>query len=288
MPPVIHIFALYSDLTKIIFLKESAEQCGINLTLIFIPKWKGYADKITTMKRVICDVPDNNDIICFIDAYDVLVFSDETEIVEKFLSFNCNLVISSELNCYPEKYKKQYDEIIYKPNDDETDKPIQKVSTQFKYVNSGGYIGYKHAIYDLLYWKEEEEMRIICQEGGDQNYVTEYFLEHMKDSKCCLDMKQRIFQSFYKVEFGEFEMIRGRIHNKILNEYPCFSHFNGFNFYQNQICHIPTNKNENIMEVFVGLFLQSREKMDTIIEIPYRVPYHIIYNGVVQGNLPQV
>lgn len=47
----------------------------------------------------------------------------------------------------------------------------------------------------------------------------------------------------FLVSWYDFVIKNGRLYNSVLNEYPCFIHFNGLSW--------ETDKNENIMNVFV-------------------------------------
>jgi hypothetical protein len=196
-------------------------------------KWNGYVDKIIGVNEAIQHL-DDNDIVCFIDAYDVLSLASNDEIIKKFKEYNCELLLSSELNCYPEKYKHVYD--------------TSKDKTRFSYVNSGGYIGYVKAIKKLMNWKSVNEIINICSDGGDQSYFTEYYLYN---NAVKLDTYQKIFQSMHKVSWKEIEFIDGRIRNKVLNELPCFVHFNGGSF--------QTTTRADITEVVVEKLLKSKD-----------------------------
>ena len=46
----------------------------------------------------------DDDIICFIHAYDMLINQDITYLTDKFNNYNCDLLIGVELKCSNEKY----------------------------------------------------------------------------------------------------------------------------------------------------------------------------------------
>lgn len=198
-----------SDEQKMEYLKKSSQIKDIDIHYIII-KWKGFIDKIKYMIEFIKEYQDN-DIICFIDAYDVIV-SNNKDIYQKFIDYNCNILFSTEFICFP------YDNIEKYINSNE--------KTNFKYLNSGGYIGYKKYLYEMLISTSLEEIELLCKNGGDQNFFTQYYLNNKKNIK--LDINQEIFQSMCCVNFYEFEFHNGYLYNKILETYPCFVHFNGF------------------------------------------------------------
>lgn len=278
---MIHIISVGSDAFKIEHLKRSLALCKLNASVLVKEEWGGYIDKITNIMNLIKNIPDN-DIICVIDAYDVLAFCKEVEIIRKFKSLNCNLIISSELNLYPERYRDQYDH-IYSNKD---------IPTKYNYVNAGGYIGYKHALDKLFQWKSIAEMKRICDDGGDQNYFTEYYIEHfgmLVNSKKMVDLDRRqlIFQSMYKVDCREFAIMSGRLYNTVLKTFPCFVHFNGHNYHNMKIIDNDNNKTSDVQDFFM-------EKMtDSLIShswhtLNYRPSLVITYNGIEESVLPQI
>lgn len=236
-----------SDEKKMNYLKKSGEIKDININYIIV-KWKGYIDKIKYMIEYIKDYQDN-DIICFIDAYDVIVSNIE-DIYKKFIKYNCNILFSSEFICYPYSNIDRYTNINLKTN--------------FKYLNSGGYIGYKKNLYEMLISKPLEEIELLCNNGGDQNFFTHYYLNNLMNIK--LDTNQEIFQSMCCVNFYEFEFHNGYLYNKILETYPCFIHFNGFG--DDDIKNaIYKNKSINIIEESLQRLIISIQ--GDIISLPY-------------------
>jgi hypothetical protein len=227
-----HLFTYCTNKEKVELLEKTTKLKNISLTILYEPQseYKGYVSKIMKIKEVISTIPEK-DIICFVDAYDVLCFVDnEKEIIDKFLAYNCDLLIGAEFNSYPYGYDDKYI-------------PIENNNTNLKYVNSGGYIGYQHALNQLYHWKSDNEIIEICKNGGDQTYFIEYYLAHYSQ-KCQLDYKQMIFQNMFLVSWYDFVVKKERVYNYVLDQYPCFMHFNGLSY--------QTDINENIMYVFVN------------------------------------
>ena len=132
---MLHVFTIASDQEKTALLRTTAEWSKLNIEIIPWNHWNGFTDKIYAVKQVLEFIPDD-EIVCFVDAYDVLCMSNEHEILDKFFSYNCDIVLSSEVNCYPGENQSAYDQI---PS-----------ITEYKYVNSGGYIGYASALRKML------------------------------------------------------------------------------------------------------------------------------------------
>jgi len=241
---MLHIFTFYTDESRLIYLKQTQQNHAVNITYLYNSTWNGYIDKILYMIQTIKNIPDD-DVVCFIDAYDVLINSTSYEILDKFKSYNCRLLIGAELNCFPSDYKGQMDEVgnaLHLP-------------TRNKYINSGGYIGYKKDIHALLTWKSPQEIEHICSYGGDQTYFIEYYLHnHMKHS-ISLDYTSKIFQNMHLISWKEIDFRGGRVYNNVLNTYPSFVHFNG-GVWQTQ------TPGENIMPVFVEKINTSKQSTD--------------------------
>jgi len=286
-----HLFTVASDESKMALLKQTADWNGIKIKMLSITHWTGFIDKILAMKEAVDLLPDD-DIACFIDAYDVLVFSTTAEIVQKFKQSGRNILMSSELNCYPPENQTRYDQVEYFVFEHEYTQNIwgttrsNAITTNYKYMNSGGYIGYVRDLKRMFQWKTVDEMRQMCELGGDQNFFTQYYLEFATDLvlNIGLDYQQEIFQSLYKVDLRDFAFFSGRLYNHILRTYPCFVHFNGFRDYGGCLVHNTTGERKNAMHVFI-------DKMGGSIEfgnsgMDWCLP-DFYYRGVKQDCIPQ-
>lgn len=286
-----HLFTVASDESKMALLKQTADWNGIHIRVLSITHWTGFIDKILAMKDAVDLLPDD-DIACFVDAYDVLVMSDVKEILQKFENYGRNILMSSELNCYPPENQSRYDQIEYSVFEHEDANQIwgtdrsQAITTNYKYMNSGGYIGYVKDLKRMFQWKTVDEMRQICELGGDQNFFTQYYLEFATDLvlNIGLDYQQEIFQSLYKVDLRNFAFFDGRLYNHILKTYPCFVHFNGFRDYGGCLVHNKTGEQQNAMTVFIDEICNSLEYGNTSMD--WRLP-DFFYRGVKQACISQ-
>lgn len=208
---MLHILTIATDKAKVQDLLASAAVYNTPIEVIYLPSWNGYIDKIKAMKEVL-QTYKSDDIICFIDAYDVLCTASAEKIMKAYNALQSPLVFSTELNCFPPHLQSRYDAL---PNG----------ATRSKYVNSGGYIGRCDAIIEFLNWKPLEEITTMCEVGGDQTYFAEYYLSN--PHKVALDYKQEIFQNMFFVGWGEILFVNSRVYNKTLQTSPCFLHFNG-------------------------------------------------------------
>lgn len=232
----IYIITYTSYLPKTKYLQESEKlfNCKINY---INGKWHGWYSKIDGIKDFINNCRDN-DIIILVDAHDVILSGDIEEIYNKFKSYKCDILFGAELNCYPLFLKKDMDKIM-------------PVDIKNKYINSGGYVGYVSSIKKMLYWKELDDLKEICKDGGDQTYVMKFYIEHHDKLNLKLDINSSIFQNMHLILWKELEINNGRVYNKIMKTYPCFVHFNGGSW--------RTEKKDWIIPKFIELMKKSKE-----------------------------
>jgi len=156
-----------------------------------------------------------NNVVLFTDSYDVVSLANTSEILEKYNKI-CNdtpdsVLFSVEKSCWP---LKQID--VFYP---ETD-------SEYKFLNSGGFIGNAERILNLLEKKIEN-----CED--DQLYYTKIFLFDNKIdnsiNKIKLDYSCEIFQTLNGA-FHDIDIVnKKRIFNKYTNTFPCLLHGNGPN-----------------------------------------------------------
>lgn len=213
---MLYIVTFYSDITKLKYLIASSSIFNLKIKYIqYI--WKTNSEKINYMKEYVNTLNDD-DIICFIDAYDVICNSSYDDIYFKFLNIDCDLLISTELNCFPESYKSEMNNI------------------SDYYLNSGGYIGYKNAILDLLAFKNIKDVR---HPESDQAYFYEYYFANYNNNRIKLDTESIIFQSMYLKSWNDLSVLNNKIfvNRKII---PCFVHFNGKSFLNGEYNYMDT------------------------------------------------
>ena len=97
-------------------------------------------------------------IILFTDSYDVIVLNNPQEILNRFRQFNRPILFSAEKTCWPD------------PN---LDSSYKESNTEYKYLNSGGFIGYADKILELI-------SDPIQDHEDDQLYYTKKYLSSLK------------------------------------------------------------------------------------------------------------
>lgn len=226
-------------------LKESGKMFDIHINCIHLPFWRGYIEKIVSVHQAIKSLPDD-EIVCFMDAFDVVICGGEKDIIEKYNAFGKELVFSAELNCFPEEYKSQYPEYT---------------GSKYRFLNAGGYIGTKRAINACLTWKSFDYQSQLCARGTDQAYMHEYFLAHT--DTVALDTRCTLFQSVYRVRWTDLICTEGRVLNKVLDTRPCFLHFNGGAM---RIATDIPEVFENVIPIFIANIRKSKEGDDVTFE----------------------
>ena len=117
-------------------LQESCLRNNITLnTLGYGEEWQGFAWKFYHMMNFIKDLPDN-DIVMFIDAYDVIILKDYNTILERFKSYNTAILLSVDATPTSWLHKLIYRKIFKKCGD--------------MYTNAGTYMGYSYALKKML------------------------------------------------------------------------------------------------------------------------------------------
>lgn len=148
---------------------------------------------------------DDEEIILYIDAFDTSVEVTDSEIVNKFLIFNTDILYSCERGCFPsENFRKFYPDNFF--------------------LNSGTIL-FKNKKY-----KELLEFLILLHQHTnfcDQYYHSVFMLIHLMDIKIKIDKSNEIFQCLWGYNINEFEKENNKIKNKITNTFPLVFHGNG-------------------------------------------------------------
>lgn len=251
----------------------------------------GGSQKINLLKEELKDYPDsaNNHIILFTDSYDVIFNGGSEEIVSRFRKMESPIVFSAEKTCWP---------------DDSLKNKYPKSPTEYKYLNSGGFIGYGNHILELVNKIE------VSNEYDDQLYYTERYFEDLKNNKDIkLDYNQFLFQTMNE-SLEDIKIIDEEVINLVTNEKPLIIHANGgpvvknklddyFNeLFKNKLKHknisfghSNTKKeslSNNKSEIVIGLFLDEEvpdinQSFDHIRFLKYpksKTTLHIIYEDI--------
>lgn len=119
----------------------------------------GGAQKIHYLRQELKSWPELEDhIVMFTDSYDVVMCASPKEILQKFRSLQSEIVFSTEKTCWP---------------DESLIEEYPQIDSEYKFLNSGGFIGYANKILDII----DTEIPI---NSDDQLYYTKIFLDKVE------------------------------------------------------------------------------------------------------------
>lgn len=152
------------DEEKMKYLIQSSKILGFGIDVIGLGEPFFFSAKIVWLLEYLSSSGGNdNDIICFTDAYDVFYLEDLDAIKSKFLSFGSDIVFSVEKLYYHqlESDKPFYDE-------------LSAGRSPYRYMNTGSYIGYKSKMLELfrdIYTSMSDPE--FLKELGNENYTVQ-------------------------------------------------------------------------------------------------------------------
>lgn len=189
-------------------LRHCCREFGIDLRVLGmgIP-YPGHGYKLSQLQNFVRHVA-KDDVVLFVDAYDVLILADKKTILEKFRAKNVPFIISTESNCWPLTSR----EAEFPPS-----------PTPFRFINSGGIIGYAGHIRKIL-----SALKPIHPKDDDQGRFTELFLKDK--SLFCLDYQADIFLTLHGVSKNDLVVEKGkkRVKCLITESIPLIIHGNGY------------------------------------------------------------
>ena len=216
---MLYIVTYGTDDGKLYFLRRSALLWGVQVENLGLGKkeWAGYQDKLWGVREWIQGRSfEPEDRIMFVDAYDVLLNGGEEDIWRGYQAYQCpDLLVAAEKNSYP--FADMADD-------------YPEVDTEYRYLNSGGFIGTPAAILKMINWIEDDDVvREICRTATDQGYVVRYYLEEGREKDGVqLDTRCLVFNCMWGVRWDkEVQFDNGRLVNTVTLSKPPVLHFNG-------------------------------------------------------------
>lgn len=152
----------------------------------------------------------DDDIILVMDSFDTLFCGTESEIIAKFKSFNTEILFSAQQRFTYQlfEYKKNYD----------------TVSSPYKYLAAGTYIGYAHAL--RIFIKKCIKMTQIDQfkNGFEATIMGAYLHEHyFKKEKYRFDINCDLF--WVTIMDPQVEFKNNSLYNSSTDSHPLVLHF---------------------------------------------------------------
>ena len=98
---MLHVFTYSTSELRVQPLLASASQHGLTIkNLATTTTWNGLQDKLLAMVACLNELPPS-DIVCFVDAYDVIANCSSNELLARFKAKNMGLWIGAEINMEP-------------------------------------------------------------------------------------------------------------------------------------------------------------------------------------------
>ena len=175
-----------------------------------VARFSGGGHKLNILKEKLSEWKDEPEtVVMFTDAYDVILTTTADKILEKFLEFECKIVFAAEPYLWPDLGLERY---------------YPQPRLGYKYLNSGGYIGYAKDIWDIA------DHKPIGNDEDDQLYFSLIYVDHREKFGIRLDHRSHIFQNLngafedVELKFREDDTV---LLNKLYQTYPAMVHGNG-------------------------------------------------------------
>jgi hypothetical protein len=159
------------------YLVKTCAEWKVNLTTLGMSeKWGGYVWKFKKVLTFLKSI-DPNDIVCFVDGYDVVCTRDLNELVPMFLKIkareNCDIIIAKD-----QPLMFPFDKVLQ----------LYFGSCNGTRINSGTYIGHAKDVLNIL----QEATRLQPDEQDDQRLLTGYC--SLYANRFYIDKKAELFQ----------------------------------------------------------------------------------------------
>lgn len=209
---VIHLLTVGSDPQQMKALDASCQYFGMGYTNLLDggKVWRG-GDMYTTggghKINLVKNWIDKNrskeafddDIILFVDGYDVVFCDDLPTIAERFLGFDCDILFAAEKECWPSPDLAEL---------------FPETENRYRFINSGLYIGRLSKIRQFLQGG-------ILDEEDDQNFIHTKYISG-SGVNVLLDTEAYVFQCDDDIMVSDKRLI-----NLHTNTSPCVYHGNG-------------------------------------------------------------
>lgn len=181
--------------------------------------WDGFSMKPKWLYRAIKEKLIDSDHLIFTDSWDVVWAAEPKEVMERFFSFDTDIVVNAERNMFPADYAEGFAKLT--------------APTDWRYLNSGFIVGKTEAVLTCL------EAMDLPNVKGDHYDVERKCMEHPDDQRMwqktfldqpvpiALDYYCALSQTMHEADMTIFDFSGERVKNVVTNSYPCVFHLNG-------------------------------------------------------------
>lgn len=217
------------------YLKQSCEKFNTDIDVLgYGEKWKGFGWRLNLIIDYLNDIENENEVVCFIDAYDVILLRSLDEMENFFIHFsntyNINIIIGTDEN--QNTILKLLGGIIFG-------------NCNGIRINAGTYIGYKKDLLEML-----NSITIEKDSDDDQVLITEYFKKN--HDKVYIDTTCLFFLTIGRPLFDFDKHKNVSVKDNIIT-------YNGLTPF---IAHAPGNTNMNSLIEKLGYNLPKHKKME--------------------------
>lgn len=183
-------------------------------------QWGGLGTKVRWLYKALSEGHIKTEYCIFTDCWDFIFAAPPKEMLEEYLKFNSDLVISTERTCFPADYKTLFDMIAE-----------GKTNSPHIYLNSGLIIGKTAALLELVKWLKPETIPNDYFDGSkmvhpnDQQMYQYAYLDQPVQIK--LDYEQVLCGTLHETKPEELDFSEERIKRKDTGTTPCSWHMNG-------------------------------------------------------------
>lgn len=178
--PKLHVITIATEANRHLErLQASATAHNIDLNILGLgERYEKHGKKISFVRQFL-NALSENDIVLYVDAYDVIFLSDTEKILNQFLNFKTQILFAAEYNFgfHPDynPFKKHLTYLNY-----------PKSNTLYRFLNAGTFIGYRDALVSLF-----DQLNLSENDYCDQGIFSTAFSK--KPSLLTLDYNQKIF-----------------------------------------------------------------------------------------------
>lgn len=234
---------------------SSALKNNVNVVLLGMNEVHDKKQKIMSFFEAAAIWPYPNDIAIFMDAYDVLFQQDANALLKVFESFNSDIVIGAEKNCWPPQLHRKYCR-MQRGNPD-IERLYPRGSLPVRYVNTGVLMGRIWAA-ERWYYENAVAMSKITL-PGDQAYAAVVMQndDFKRNYTVKLDYESKLVQNMHlSLADVRRNPETGLFQNKYTKAVPAMMHFNGDKEPLQYFSKI-MNFREKKMENGAGIYLPS-------------------------------
>jgi hypothetical protein len=170
---------------------------------------------------------DNDEIILYIDHFDIFPLTGPEEVLEKFKSFNTDIVFGHEKNCWP------------------TLNNIDKFYPNKDYINCGIYMGINSKIRKMMDYSFAFDTIQFYDDQHAWSLMTRLINEGIKTKN---DVNSTIALCLHGRDISQYNIFENRLINSLDNTKPCFIHGNNNSFKE-----YIEDKNKNIINGLLNI-----------------------------------